>query len=356
MTCVQEKRIIGCMAEKIVRQEERARSPQWLLVETFGELDGNYSIVDWGGQPKEFLPLDKAVKGAAARIRQAVTTVAHSHEPLSAKDDGGHRVEAYPHFVGERLHAVQVWSGTEDQQPPPRLRAASWDIDLTTLTALGSTEWAELADIPLDERGQERSLANMFAQVQTDERELQAMKRIIAAVPGTTHQGVWTVYRRDGASFRAHFSCRIYAQPGADGTEHRVARGVSLEITSSTTDTKPQPLVLLEHRLLEADVPPGEYRALINLRNLRLIRWVHGSPIPDQIAWRRVENEPEPGVHPDDRRTMIDMAKGLARSSTTGHLRVRGVHGGWIPITARVSLVAIDQETTAGLVKFTIDH
>ncbi|MTE16272.1 hypothetical protein GLP40_26320 [Nocardia sp. CT2-14] len=53
---------------------------------------------------------------------------------------------------------------------------------------------------------------------------------------------------------------------------------------------------------------------------------------------------------------MIEMAKGLAKSSTTGRLRVRGVDGSWVPIAARVSLVAIDQETTAGLVKFTIDR
>ncbi|WP_157514044.1 hypothetical protein [Nocardia concava] len=39
------------MTDKIVRQEEHAPTPQWLLVETFGELDGNYTIVDWGGQP-----------------------------------------------------------------------------------------------------------------------------------------------------------------------------------------------------------------------------------------------------------------------------------------------------------------
>ncbi|WP_328290683.1 hypothetical protein [Nocardia aurantiaca] len=151
-----------------------------------------------------------------------------------------------------------------------------------------------------------------------------------------------------------HFSCRIYEQP-VDGTVHRVARGISQEVATGS-DGRPEPLVLLEHRLLEADVPPGEYRALISLRNLRLIRWVHGSPIPEQIAWRGIVDEPPPEVHPDDHRTMIEMAKGLAKSSTTGRLRVRGVDGSWVPIAARVSLVAIDQETTAGLVKFTIDR
>ncbi|KZM71617.1 hypothetical protein AWN90_02515 [Nocardia terpenica] len=348
-----QERMINRMGEKILRQEDHTRSPQWLLIETFDdELDGNYTIVDWGGHPKEFLPLDKAVKGAAPKIRQAVNLVARSHEPLSATG-AGRRVEVYPHFVGDRLHAVQVWSGTEDQIPPDRPLAGSWDINLTTLTALGSPEWAELADIPVDERGQERSLANMFAQVQTDERELRAMKRIIEAVPGSTHQGIWTVYRPDGRTFRSHFSCRIYEQP-ADGQLHRVARGVSQTVATGG-DGRPEPLVLLEHRLLEADVPTGEYRALINLSNLRLIRWVHGSPIPDRISWRHVDGEPAPEIHPDDRRTMIEMAKGLAKSSTTGRLRVRGVDGSWIPIIARASLVAIDQETTAGLVKFTID-
>ncbi|WP_280363519.1 GAF domain-containing protein [Nocardia wallacei] len=340
------------MTDKILRQEEHAKSPQWLLVETFGELDGNYTIVDWGGHPKEFLPLDKAVKGAAAKIRQAITLVARSGEPLSATGAGRH-VEVHPHFVGDRLHGVQVWAGTEGQAAPPRPRAGAWDINLTTLTALGSPEWAKLADIPEEQRGSERSLANMFAQVRTDEKELVAMKRIIAAVPGTTHQGIWTVYRRDGSAFRSHFSCRIDAQP-IDGSTQRIARGISQEVFTGS-DSEPEPLVLLEHRLLEADTPPGEYRALINLRNLRLIRWVHGSPIPEEIAWRGIADEPAPEVHPDDRPIMLDMARGLAKSSTTGHLRVRGVDGGWIPINAHASLVAIDQETTAALLKFTID-
>lgn len=343
------------MTDKIVRQEEHARSPQWLLVETFGELDGNYTIVDWGGHPKEFLSLDKAVKGAAAKIRQAVEAVGRSHEPLTAIGAGRH-VEVYPHFVADRLHGVQVWSGLEEQTPPLRPRAGAWDINLTTLTALGSAEWAELADIPEDQRGAERSLANMFAQVQTDEKELLAMKRIIAALPGTTHQGVWTVFRRDGGSFRSHFSCRIYEQATPDGHHHRIARGISQEIAAGGASSEPEPLVLLEHRLLEADTPPGEYRALVNLRNLRLIRWVHGSPVPDEIAWRRNRGEPDPEVHPDDRQEMIDMARGLAKASTSGRLRVRGVDGTWIPISARASLVAIDQETTAALVKFTIDR
>ncbi|MEC3919293.1 GAF domain-containing protein [Nocardia sp. CDC160] len=341
------------MADKILRQEEHAKSPQWLLIETFGELDGNYTIVDWGGHPKEFLPLDKAVKGAAAKIRQAITLVARSHEPLSA-NGAGRQVEVYPHLVGDRLHAVQVWAGTEEQTVPPRPRAGAWDINLTTLTALGSAEWAELADIPEEQRGHERSLANMFAQVQTDAKELVAMKRIIAAVPGTTHQGIWTVYRRDGAAFRSHFSCRIYEQQIA-GTAQRIARGISQEVFAGP-DGQPEPLILLEHRLLEADTPPGEYRALINLRNLRLIRWVHGSPIPDEIAWRGIADQPAPEVHPDDHPIMLDMARGLARSSTTGRLRMRGVDGSWIPINAHASLVAIDQETTAALLKFTIDR
>ncbi|MEV0246851.1 GAF domain-containing protein [Nocardia sp. NPDC050712] len=341
------------MAEKSVRQEEHARSPQWLLIEAFGELDGNYTIVDWGGHPKEFLSLDKAIKGAAPKIRQAVTMVARSREPLVARG-GGRHVEVYPHFASGRLHAVQVWSGTEDETPPPRPQAGSWDINLSTLTALASPEWAEMADIPEEERGQERSLANMFAQVQTDEKELIAMKRIIAAVPGTTHQGVWAVNRRDGKRFRSHFSCRIYEQI-SDGVQQRIARGVSQEIgTGEAKD--PQPLVLLEHRLLEADTPAGEYRALINLRNLRLIRWVHGSPIPEEVAWRGVLEEPAPEVHPADRPTMIEMARGLAKASTAGRLRLRGVDGSWIPIEASASLVAIDQETTAALLKFRIDR
>lgn len=327
--------------------------PGWLLIETFGWPKDPPTIVNWGGRPREFTPLDKPLRNAASRVRRAIETVAASREPLSVRS-GGHRVEVVPHFVDKRLHGVQYWAGRESDPVPPRPTAGCWWIDLTDLTALGSPEWAEMADIPPEYRGQSRSVAAMFAQVATDVNESQAIKTIVVARPGTTHQGIWTVARRDGTKWRSHFSCRVFAQPGAHGEpEHRVVRGISQEV-AAFPHGEPGPIVLLEHKLLESITRPGEYRALFNLQNLRLIRWVHGSEVPERIAWQGVEGEAEPAVHPDDRRTMIAMAKGLDKSSTSGTLRVRGTDGGWIRIAITANLVAIERDVTAGLATFTI--
>ncbi|AHH21463.1 hypothetical protein NONO_c66960 [Nocardia nova SH22a] len=210
-----------------------------------------------------------------------------------------------------------------------------------------------MADIPPEFRGQPRSLAAMFAQVTTDARESLAIKRIVLAEPGTTHQGIWTVSRRDGSEFRSHFSCRIFAEARPGEPDRRVARGISQEVAMPRRG-EPEPIVLLEHKLLESSTRPGEFRALINLQNLRLIRWVHGSAVPERIAWQGGAGEPEPMVHPEDRRVMIDMAKGLDRSSTAGTLRVRGVDGDWIRIDATANLVALERDVTAALVMFTL--
>ncbi|MQY28918.1 GAF domain-containing protein [Nocardia aurantia] len=341
------------MGEVILRQRDHAQAPDWLLIETLGELDGNYNIVAWGIRPKEFLPIGKVVKGAAPRIRQVISAVAASGQPLSL-GDGGRSVEAYPHIVEGRLHSVQVWLGTANQTPPPRPRAGAWYFDLTTMTSVSGAEWAVMAGISGENGRYRRSIADMFAQVHTDLGELAAIKKIITAVPGTVHQGIWTVKLADGSSFRSYFSCRIYEEL-IDGQPHRLARGVSQEIAAGPTG-EPEPLILLEHRVMEAQIPANEYHAVLNLQNLQLIRWVRGSSIPDRVAWRCRDGEPRPEVHPEDRRKMIDMAKGLARSSTSGRLRIRGVDGSWIPIIAQAFLVAVDQETTAGLVKFTMDN
>jgi hypothetical protein len=342
-----------------IRNVARAREqgPGWLLIETFGWPKEPPSIVNWAGRPRDFVPLGKPLQPAVVtRVHQAIELIAKTRRPLSVAA-AGLRVEAVGHWVDGRLHAVQYWSGRDNDATPPRPRAGSWWIDVTDMTAMASPEYAELSQIPEEFRGHPRSVAAMFSTVTTDPKESLAIKTMVQAEPGTNHQAVWTVHLPDGSKFRSHFATRYYRQPGHNGEpDHVVCRGVSTEVTMPGLDDEPEPIVLLEHKILESSTRPGEYRALISLESLRLIRWAHGSPVPDRIAWQGAPGQPEPAVHPDDKRVMIDMAKGLDRSSTSGSMRVRGVDGQWIAIDATANLVALGRDATAALVMFTMSE
>ncbi|WP_158436410.1 GAF domain-containing protein [Nocardia nova] len=81
--------------------------PGWLLIETFGWPKQRPTVVNWGGRPREFVPLDKPLRNAADRVRRAVGAVAESGAALSVCA-AGHRVETVPHIVDGRLHGVQA--------------------------------------------------------------------------------------------------------------------------------------------------------------------------------------------------------------------------------------------------------
>lgn len=322
------------------------KGAQWLLVEHFD--DSSLSIINMSGRPEKFTPIGQRLKnrGAEEHVRAVMKELRRGRDNIAVESDGRF-VHARALRVDEHLHGAWYWSGRTP--PPPVPAAGAWRINLTTMTALGSREWAEMADIPQEYWGQERSLAAMFAQVDTDSAESVAIKKIITAKAGTVHQGKWSVTRQDGTKWPAHFSCRIYRETTAEGHVHMVARGLSVDIGGDPKMTAAPEIVLLEHRVLDALTEPGEYRALVDLKSLRLIRWM-GGPAPG-IAWQKVASEPEPEVHPDDHATMIEMAKGLARQRTTGRLRVRALDGTWTWLNVTASLVAIDQETTAALLQ-----
>ena len=323
---------------------------EWLLIETLDWPTEKPTIVNFGGRPRKFQSLAAVVPGGVSRIRTIIETVANTEQPFS-EDVRGRRVMAYPHIVSGRLHGIQYWSGKDSDPVPPRPAAAAWWIDLTDLTCFGSDEWAQWADIPEDNRGAPRSLAALFAQVDSGGLDISAMRAIVTMQPGNTQQGTWRVFRRDKTSFACHFSCRIYSQAGHTGESgHRVARGVC---HMNAPDRESRREALLVDQVLETAAAPGQYRVLVSRQSLRPIRWVHGSAIPDHIAWRRAQGEPEPGVHPEDRPIVDAMLKGLEKSSTRGHYRVRGVHGGWVGIDATADLLVLGPDADAALITFT---
>lgn len=322
---------------------------EWLLVECFDGPGRPMSIVNKGGTPKKFLPASDLLSPAALRLlTRSVDQVRRTMKPF-ATVALKRRLVVHPHIVGDRLIAVQYWSGPESLEPEPRPFVASWMMNLSNMTALGSEEWAEEGEIPVEERGQWRALANMFTKVEAGPKLSLALKRIIEAEPGSTHQDQWVVNRDAGDKRLSHFSCRIFAEANGD----RIVRGVSQDLPF-VQDPEPEQIIVLEHQVLEATRDPREYRAILSLNNLRMVQWAPQSPTADRIAWRGAPGEPEPEVHPEDRALALTLVKQLGKQSPQGRVRVRGVDGGWIPIETTLRLIALDPKTTAALAQFTI--
>ncbi|MCZ4516886.1 DUF5593 domain-containing protein [Rhodococcus ruber] len=328
-------------------------SNSWILIETFG--DEEPSVIGVGSSPKSFVSPRHVLRSSASR-NEALAAVAETLVTGAMVDrlsrDRYRRVLAEPlqTFAG-RTHGAWVWLGRRDETPPPRDAAGAWQFNLTKSTASGSNDLLDLYRVPQNERETQRALAGAFTRLVTNRDESEAMAKIVQSAPGTTHQAVWTVRRDDGDLRAAHFSCRMIAEDQAAGTEI-ILRGITHDIGPAGEITIAPPPTILEHRVLEASTKEGEYRALVNLRTLNLLRWYNSEPAPN-ICWENLPDEPVPAIHPDDVPIAKQMSNALARERTNGVLRFRTLDGHWKPMEVNAVLVSLDQHTTAALVTLT---
>ncbi|WP_280297175.1 GAF domain-containing protein [Nocardia abscessus] len=322
---------------------------KWILLECFSGSPGR--VIAVGSTPKSFVPLTNIVRNplsladARAALRQARATGA----PVArASDDGRRTVRAEPLLIAPRqAHAVRLWVGPAQEPVAAADPMGAWYFDLTTNRSVRSDDLLDLYGVAPRDRAAELAIAGAFTRLVTNRDESEALAKIVNSAPGTEHQAVWTIRRDDNALRAGHFACRIVAEPDDSGVRHVLLRGVTQDIGAATAVSTAPPPTILEHAVLEAATEPGEYRAIVNLRSLRLIRWI-GAPMPE-IAWEDLPWQPRPQIHPDDLVTAQAMSRDLARHRTEGTVRLRRLDGGWQRVRVRAALMALDQHTTAGL-------
>ncbi|MFC8181544.1 GAF domain-containing protein [Rhodococcus sp. NPDC057297] len=324
----------------------------WLLISIYGGFSTR-SVVAIGDRPRPFLRLEQHFsskrQGVNTRAVHQIDDSIRALEETTSLDvfeqhENGRRTHAIPvrHDDGT-LHAVYVWRGPEDVQPGPRNPAGAWEFNLTAGSAHGSSELFDLYGVSPEARRSGVAQAGAFERLKTNADEGAALAKIVTAAPGTQHQAVWTVVRDDGEERAAHFSCRMVENDSSEV----LLRGVTQDIGAATTVEAAPPPRILEHRVLEAIKRPGEYHAILDLKRLRLIRW-HGEAMPE-VAWESLPGQPVPAIHPDDMDVATAMSSQLATvSPVQGVLRFRHLTGEWRPIHIEISLMALDQSTTAG--------
>jgi len=332
---------------------------EWLLISTFG--GGEPSLIGVGSTPKPFVPLEqhfKVRRGQANRslddVRSAVLGVMadpHHRRIDQVSDDGRKRIVVEPLLNSEsRLHGVHLWRGNVDDTPPGRDPAGAWHFNLTAGKASGSEDLFDLYGVAPEDRRSEAALAGAFNRLVTNHDEGKALAKIVQSEPGTEHQAVWKVRRDDGSERAAHFSCRMLEERPGPASDRRevILRGITHDIGPADGVPSAPPPVILEHRVLDAVLAPGEYHAYVDLKRLTLIKW-RDRPMPG-IAWGDAVGEPDPAMHPDDLPIAKAMVRDLAHRNVEGVIRFRGLDGEWKPLHLSVALMAFDESTHGGLV------
>ncbi|BAH56098.1 GAF domain-containing protein [Rhodococcus opacus] len=325
---------------------------KWLLVSTFGGAVP--SIVGQGRTPKPFVPLEQVIKSrrSFADATSAITEVmAHPTKIDRLSSDGLRRVIADPLCTFEgRLHAIYLWVGSAEEKVAQRDPAGAWYFNLTDFKVSGSDDLFDLYGVAPENRRSEAAMAGAFDRLDTGVDEGHALAKIVKSTPGMEHQAVWTVKRDDGARRAAHFSCRAVEERPDPNSDRKVVilRGVTHDIGPADDVPTAPPPVILEHRVLDAKLKPGEYLAYVDHKKLSLLKW-RGNPMPG-IAWEGGVGEPTPAMHPDDVEVARRLSADLARGSTSGVIRFRGLDGEWKPLHLEVSLMAFDQHTMGALV------
>lgn len=326
---------------------------RWLLIETFGgEGHSEPSVIAVGRTVKKMVPL-ASVLGRGRYlddVRALVARVAGDREPAAAASrDGRRQLAGEPLAVAGRVHGVFVWTGGPDEEPPPRDLAGAWCFNLTRDTTVRSDELFDLYGVALADRQYERRIAEMFGRLITNDDEASGLALLVRSQPGDEHQATWAVRREDNGELRAaSFACRVMTEPGLDGQDEIVVRGITHDIGAAEQTPSAPPRMVLAQQVIAAEKQPGRHRAIINLRRLTLIRWVD-EPMPG-VAWQLDAQHP-PAIHPDDLPLARQLSDQLAsQPRVEGVLRLRAVTGGWIPVEITANLMLLDQHTTAALV------
>lgn len=318
--------------------------PEWLLVETLGDEP---EVVAQGRQIKKFVPLAAFLRRNPnlGSIRRAVADTVAAGSGLVRDAEQNHRIiRTEPVVMTDgRVHAVHVWCGPPDCEPPERPvpGPAKWD-----LTALEPTlTVAALVNFGMDssiDPTQFEKIAELFPPLEFGPDELEILSTLVGPENGRTLATTWEFIDSNGKFRRLGVVGRNVVETVADGSEHVFGRGVNLVV--EVLDTRPEKGDFAK-RVITGFAQPGSYRCFMNPEDLRLLKWLD-EPCP-LFNWRR----PMP-IHPDDEEAGATLLEELKDGTASAVLRLPGNDGGWVPLHVTISPIELDRGMQAGLATF----
>jgi hypothetical protein len=244
-----------------------------------------------------------------------------------------------------RMHGVHVWIGPAEAEPPERPIPGPLKWDMTLGVATDTPESLVNTGRNLEvEDPQRRAFADSWPSGDLKPNEGKALAAVVKPEPGHTLCDTWDSTDWQGNPIRVSFVARNGLEPGPDGRDHVIARGMNWR--AEPTDPV-RPADRLAQQILHGLAQPGVHRALFDPRSWTLLKWLD-EPCPF-YDWRRTEAD-APRMHPSDEARMAAMTAEFARGATSGVLRMPGHDGDWVPVHVTVNRVEVEDETFAGLV------
>jgi hypothetical protein len=318
----------------------------WLLVETLGDEP---AVVAQGRQLKNLVPITTFMRRSPhlSAVRTAIGESMQTGQSLTSITPKRDRVICTEPVVMSdgRVHGVHVWTGPADVEPPERPTPGPLKWDLTVGVATDTREsLANSGKNPEVEVTFGRAFAEDLPSRELNPNETKVLAMAVKAVPGQTLCSTWDLTDWQGEPIRIGFVGRSALEPGPDGRDHLIARAMNwrAELKGPVVSTDD-----LAQRILNGLAQAGVHRALVDLNNWTLLKWL------DEPAtfydWRGTETDRQK-VHPDDEPLMSSMTREFAKGATSGVLRMRGHHGDWVPVHVTVNQVELEPGTFAGLV------
>ena len=315
----------------------------WLLVETLGDQP---VVVAQGRQMKNFVPLAVFLRRNPnqAAIRTAIAETVASGTGLASITPKTKRViRTEPvQMTDGRIHAVHVWCGPTEDEPPERPLPGPLKWDFTTGEGSATTEYLTNAGMdPAQESLTGRAFVEDIPSRSLNRDESKALSWAIEVAPDRTFCATWDFADKLGGFRRVGWCARTLTESDEDGSDHLIGRAMNLvEAVSESPLTTEN----LADRILNGLSQPGVYRVIVDLNTWTMLKWID-DPCP-YFNWRgRVEMHPEDHEHFSER-----MAVELDEGSTSGVLRLPGNDGGWVPLHVTVSRMELDDGVGGGLV------
>jgi hypothetical protein len=318
----------------------------WLLVETLGSEP---AVVAVGRQLHDLIPITTFLKRNPRRaaIQSAIAESMQTSKGLVSITPKKARVICTePVLMSDgRIHGVHVWSGPSGEEPPERPVPGplKWDMTLGVATDTPESLANTGRNVELED-AEERAFAECWPAGDLKPNEGRALAAAVRSEPGHTVCDTWDGRDWQGNHIRVSFVARNGLEPGVDGREHMIARGMNWRAEPADQPTSPDRLA---QEILHGLAQPGVHRALFDPHSWTLLKWLD-APCPF-YDWRRITAD-SPRMHPDDESKATAMTTEFAAGVTSGVLRMPDHDGGWVPVHVTVSRVELDQETFAGLV------
>lgn len=317
----------------------------WLLVETLGSEP---VVVARGLQTKNLVPISVFLRRNPhlMAIQSAIRETVLAGQALSSitpKNDRVIRTEVVRMSDGH-IHGVHVWIGPTDIDPPLRPVPGPLVWDLTAGVATDTPESLHNSGMnPETEATHDRAFADDLPARDLNGSEAKVLAMTIKPVVGNTLCTTWDVTDHHGELITVGFVARVIREPRDDGSDRLICRAMNWRSEREKAVVAPDTLA---QRILNGLARPGVHRALVDLANWKLLKWLD-DPAPF-FDWRNRDGGPA-RIHPTDARHMARMTTEFGSGVTAAVLRMR-TEDGWRPVHMTINRIELDDDTFAGLV------